>query len=451
MKLLGAIVVLTYLFALCSATGTCNVRFINACSSSSGQISLNIGSISIPSISLGAISAYVQIPVGTVTLSVLGPDGNLVSLNANLLGDTFYTVALVGDQKLSLKIFIDSVAVDVNVPLLRVILLGNLNVDLNVFLDVNLLGILKANADISTSLSFQKIIAGNVTVAIKNLLGLNIAAKLLVALPGNAYTCYLIPSISANAIVDVVLANDVAVTIQAKVNLRLLHAFVPLLGNLDLVVNGAVVLPGVSYGSVLAYVSVNAGVLNIKVCLAGTTNVLVELKTANLIAGNSYTLCLFGESKPFVKLLLDTVLSAPTNLLVRVVHLAESLLLPQVVSLVNQPLLSLIPNPLKFQDITNFIPLTVNVNLPLTLTIATTLDLQLAQLNLVAQIGDGSTVCIIGSKYSSTRGLQLISLNNTPISVYIDTSLATVNLNLNLLGLTVNANILGLIGLYLNL
>jgi hypothetical protein len=437
------------LFVLSFAADTCNVRFINACSSSSAPISLNIGTISIPAINLGTISGYVSVGVGKVTLSVTGPDGKLINLNVDLESGGFYTVALVGDVSLSLKIFVDSVAVNVDVSVLRVVLLGQLEVDLNLYLDVNVLGLLKATADVSSSISFQKITSGNVTLFVKNLLGLNIAAQVLVALPGKAYTCYLIPSTSSNSILDVVLAADVSLTVDATVNIRLLHGLVPLLGKLDLVVNGKVVLSGCSYGAILAYVSVNAGIVDIQVRIAGTLTVLLELKGVKLIAGNSYTLCVFGESKPFVKLLLDTVLVDPTNLLVRVVHLAESLLLPQVVSIEGHPLLSLIPNPLKFQDVSNFI--SINLLSPLKLTIAASLDLVLANINLNVNLGDASTVCILGSKYSSTRPLELKALVTAPLNFFLDTSLAQVQVDLNLLGLKIYANVLGLLGLNLNL
>jgi len=448
MKLAGLLFVLTCIFAATSATGTANVRFLNACTSPSSPLTLKLGSLTIPSISLGVISAYVQLPIGTITLSVLGPDGKLISLDVNLQVDTFYTVVVVGDKLLSLKVFVDNVAVAVDASLLRVVLLGNLNVDLNVFLDVNLLGLLKASADLHVDLNFQKIITGNVTLAVKNLLGLNIFANVFVALPGKAYTAYLIPSISDNAILDVVLAVDVAVNIEATVKIRLLHAFVPLLGKLDLVVDGKVVISGVVYADVLAYVSVNIGaVVNIQVRLAGTLSVLVELKTVTLIAGHCYTLCVFGESKPFVQLLLDTVLTAPADILFRVVHLAESLLLPQVVSITNQPLLNLLPNPVKFKDITNFIA--VIPKSPLSISIATSLDIKLVSLDLNINIGGGTSVCIIGSKYSLTRPLKLLPLDVKPGNVYLDPSLAIVHLNLNLLGIVINLNVLGLLGLRL--
>jgi hypothetical protein len=410
---------------------------------------LKIGTISLPTVSLGSISEYVSVGVGKVTLSVAGPDGKLISLNVDLESGSHYTVALVGDASLSLKIFVDSVAVDVELPVLRVVLLGKLDIDLNLYLDVNLLGLLKATADVSSGISFQKITSGNVTLFVKNLLGLNIGAQLIVALPGKAYTCYLIPSTSSNSILDVVLATDVSVNVDATVNIRLLHGLVPLLGNLDLVVNGKVVVSGCSYGSIIAYVSVNAGTVDIQVRLAGTLTVLVELKTVKLIAGNSYTLCVFGESKPFVKLLLDTVLVDPSNLLVRVVHLAESLLLPQVVSIEAHPLLSFIPNPLKFQDVSNFI--SINLLTPLKLTIAANLDIVLATINLNVNVGDASTVCILGSKYSSTRPLELKALVSTPLNFFLDTSLAKVQVDLNLLGVKIYANVLGLLGLNLNL
>jgi hypothetical protein len=446
-KLFGFLLLLSCLFASSKADQTCQVRFINACTSVTGPVGLSIGSVNIPNVLLGIVSGYVQVSVGPITLQVLGPNGNLVSLQVNLQPDTHYTVALVGDKLLSLEIFIDDVAVNVNVdvPQVRVALLGLLNIDLNVYANLNLLGLLKANADLSISLGYQPVVAGNVSLIVKNLLGLNIVANVFVAAPGSAYTCYLIPSNSASAIFDVLVVPDIIVNVQAKVQLRLLHGLVPLLGNLDLVVNGNVVIPGVVYGQVFAYVSLDAGEIDLQVRVAGTATIVVELKGIKLVAGNSYTLCVFGESKPFVKLVLDTVLNSPSDVLVRVLHLAESLLLPQVVSIADHILLHLIPNPLGFQQLSNFVPIVPKA--PLSLSIATSLGQVLANLNLNLDIGNGGTVCIIGSSYSSKRPLTLVLLNNNPININIDLKLPNLNIEVGLLGLYVNVNLLGLLNI----
>jgi len=207
-----------------SAAGMANVRFLNGCVGLEGAVSVAIGSVTISSISFGTISSYFQVPIGWSNLRTIGTKSlsNLNSLNFKLESDYYYTIVLFGDKNLSLKVVVDSVAVDFTSPILRVVWLGDLNTDLHAFVNENQLGVLNAG---STSLSHRKIVAGPVILSIKNQLGVNIFARDFLAEPGKPYSAYLIPSVSVNAQVNFILAEDIVKTNQPTLFNRLVQWF----------------------------------------------------------------------------------------------------------------------------------------------------------------------------------------------------------------------------------
>jgi len=334
------------------------------------------------------------------------------------------------------------VAVDLDAPKVRVALLTALNSDLNVYLNSQLLGIITAHSDLSATIPYSRSSVGQSIITVKSAFGVLLCNKTFVAVQGKPYTVYLLPSLAINAVIDIVITEDYPVEVPPVAFVRILHAFVSFVPNIDLYVNGKVVLADVEYSKMSGYASLGVGVVNLQVRIAGTASVLLELKQVTLLSDNYYTFCIYGESRPFAKLIVDSLLHIPKCSQFRVIHLSESLIRPQIVSVHGQPLLSLLPNPLSFSDCTNFVEACTT---PLELSISTVMDSLVAEVSLDISSEDAISVYIIGSKYSSSRALAIAKFENPTLNVNFDIDLATrliSSLNLDVF-LEVNNDILG--------
>jgi hypothetical protein len=438
MKPLVFIVSLLCLLSSSFATdGSCYVRFLHGCTQLTGPLDLSVnGALVINAQPLASVSAYVAVDAGVLTLSVSAD----VKVDVDLKAGKHYTIAVVGDLSASIQVFIDDVAVNVNAPLVRVVVLAPLNIDLNVYVNAQLLGLLSAHAEVTASIPYHVAVEGSVTVAVKNLLGIALGTKVFAAVKAKAYTVFLIPSLLHVSIFDIIVVEDITVQIAATANVRLLHGLVKILPGLDLVINGNVVVSGSTYGLASVFAQVNVGQVTIQVRLAGTATVLVELPGVTLHAGNYYTVCIFGENTLNLKIVLDSVLAVPSGVVVRVGHLAETLG-SLIVSLLNQPLIHLLPNPINCKDITNaldlYAPATINLG-------SVSLNVVLLSADVQINLGQSCIKVVIGSSTSTSRPLAVVSLCLPALHINLDLDLAQKSLlNIDLKLLKVNNALLG--------
>lgn len=110
----------------------------------------------------------------------------------------------------------------------------------------------------------------------------------------------------------------------ATANVRVVHAS-PDAPNVDVLVDGAVVLTNVPYEAASAYLAVPAGTRNFKVNATGTTTTVIDADVP-LTAGESYTVMATGLVAAIQPLVLTDDLANPAsgNVKVRLVHAAPS-------------------------------------------------------------------------------------------------------------------------------
>lgn len=107
---------------------------------------------------------------------------------------------------------------------------------------------------------------------------------------------------------------------DTRAKLRVMHAS-PNAPNVDVLLDGAVVLPNVPYPANSDFLSVPSGARNVKVNAAGTSTTVIDV-TPTLVAGKAYTAYATGFLAGIGATLVEDNLTAPTgnNAKIRVIH-----------------------------------------------------------------------------------------------------------------------------------
>jgi len=426
--------IVVFLGVIVASGSASYIRLLHACPFLLGSQSLAVnGSVIITEVGISKVSQYEFVPPGLVRLSIPSGVGDYVTSQVNLNPETHYTVAVIGQNKASLKVMIDTISAEEESPLVRVVSLAPLHVDLKLYFNLELFTTVKAN-EMSLGFSYRKAVGGNYTLSLMGMTGGILCVKQLKAMVGKAYSIYIVPSNCSNTFVHLLVVEDVVKQLSPTVNIRVFHASVQLIPPIDLVVNGRVILGGVTYGRTSIYAMVNVAKADLQVKLSGSSKIILEMKQISFLGGNHYTIVVYGENEVYWKLLVDAVLPFQTCSLYRLSHVSESLQVPQIVSSFNRPLLSLVPNPLKFGDSTNFVS---TCSSSISLSIAPALSSTTTSMTFKPPVGRASSLFIIGSTTSNSRPLRVMSIDNPTHHLNVEVeSAVTANIEMGVRGLS---------------